>query len=346
VDQGTIPDPLTTWNTGLTLRVPVVAPRAWHDRRTARHAIGVRQLQTEDAERIVLASAAEAIVGVVTAERMAEVSRVSLKSALVTLDLNRRRARLGAASAFDVLRAEQEVAASRAQVVNADEALRLSREALGLTLGSHEPYGVTASINLNGLARDAAASCRAEPSIDLRADVRAAQRSAEVASRNVNSTRWDYFPTVDALSTATYWNDDIRTANGRHVTWTIGATLTWQLYDGGLRYGRRDTNQGQLTLAQEQLTETRRRAQVEVQQARRAVQVAEANLAVSQHTRDLAQKSAHLARFAFLNGTGTSFDLVDAARRLREAELDLAVKEFQVVRAKILALLALASCDV
>ena len=89
IEQGTIPDPLTTWNAGATLRVPVFAPRAWHDRRTARQAIDVSTLDTEDAERLVLASTAEAIVSVVTAERMAEVSRVSLRSALVTLDLNR-----------------------------------------------------------------------------------------------------------------------------------------------------------------------------------------------------------------------------------------------------------------
>jgi hypothetical protein len=31
---------------------------------------------------------------------------------------------------------------------------------------------------------------------------------------------------------------------------------------------------------------------------------------------------------------------------LREAELDLAIKEFEVVRAKVTALLALATCDV
>jgi len=345
-ERGRIPDPLTTWNAGLTARVPVLAPRAWHDRRTARHAVGTAELKTEDAQRIVLASTAESIVSVVTAERMAEVSRVSLRSALVTLDLNRRRARLGAASAFDVLRAEQEVAASRAQVVAADEALRLSREALGLALGSAEAYGVPPTIDLNGLASDAAASCRVEPSVASRPDVRAAQQNVEVAERNVQASNWDYYPTVDALSTATYWGDEKRTANGKHVTWTIGATLTWQLYDGGLRYGRRDANQGTLDLAREQLTQTKRQAEVEVVQARRSVQVAEANLAVSKQTRDLAQQSARLARLAFVSGTGTSFDLVDAARRLREAELDLAVKEFEVVRAKILAMLALASCDV
>jgi hypothetical protein len=37
---------------------------------------------------------------------------------------------------------------------------------------------------------------------------------------------------------------------------------------------------------------------------------------------------------------------VDTARRQREAELDFTIKEFDVLRAKIAALLALAACDV
>jgi hypothetical protein len=47
-----------------------------------------------------------------------------------------------------------------------------------------------------------------------------------------------------------------------------------------------------------------------------------------------------------MNGSGTSFDLVNTAQQLRAAELDLAVKEFEVLRSKIAALLALSTCNV
>jgi outer membrane protein TolC len=69
-------------------------------------------------------------------------------------------------------------------------------------------------------------------------------------------------------------------------------------------------------------------------------------LAVAARTREIAAETARLTKVAYLNGSGTSFDLVDTARRLREAELDYTVKEFDVLRAKIAALLALATCDV
>ena len=176
--------------------------------------------------------------------------------------------------------------------------------------------------------------------------MRAAQANLSISERREKGTDWSYWPTVDAVSTLTYGSNDAATANGEHVTWTVGGVLTWQLYDGGFRYGTRKSQQADIQIARESLTDTQRRAQIEVTQAMRSVKVAEANLAVSTRARDIASETARLSKVAFLNGSGTSFDLVDTARRLREAELDLAIKEFEVVRARIAAFLSLASCDI
>jgi outer membrane protein TolC len=342
----TIPDPLTTYGAGLALRVPVFAPGAWYDHGTAKDAVRVAKLDYEDAQRIVLGAVAEAIVSVITAERLAEISKVSLRSALSTLELNRRRAELGAASAIDVLRAEQEVALTRAQVVATNESVRRSRDALGLALGSSDPWGVMPSIKLDSLAADARAVCRAVPNVDARPDVRAARARSELAERTTEGVDWSYWPTVDFVSNLDWFSNERATANQKHVTWTIGGLLTWQLYDGGLRYGQRDAGHAEQRIAREQLTARRRQARVEITQANRGVQVAQANLAVSTQSREIARKSARLTRIAFMQGQGNSFDLVDSARRLREAELDVAVKEFELVRAQIAALLSQATCNV
>lgn len=346
VKTGKIPDPSTTWNAGLALRVPVFAPQAWYDHGTAKRGKGAARLSHADAQRQVLAQTANAIVTVVTAERVAEISRVSLKSALSTLDLNQRRAKLGAASAVDVLRAEQEVTLTRSQVVQADEGVLRAREGLGLSLGSSDPYGVMPNIRVDALASDARSVCRPVADPDTRADVRAARARVEIAERNVKSTEYAFAPTVDLLSNLGWTSNERATANQEHVTWTIGGLLTWQLYDGGLRYGTRSTNQAQKRIADEQLTQSRRLARVEANQAQRAVEVATRNLAVAGKSRQLAAEGARLSRIAFVSGHGNSFDLIDADRRLRSAELDLAVKEFELIRAQIAALLALSSCEV
>ncbi len=340
----TVPDPATTWQAGLNLRVPLLALNAWHNRGTALQQIEVARLNSKAGERVSIAAVADAVVTTVTAERLAEVSRVSLESVLSTLDLTKRRAALGAASTIDVLRVDQEVSLSRGQVVSANDGVLRAREALGAALGSAEPFGVVPSISLDALANDAKSSCR-PADVLARSDVRAAEASVGVAKRNEAGVSKTYWPTIDAVSSLNYWSP-ASGINNEHVTWSVGGVLNWSLYDGGLRYGTREQRTAETRIATEQLTEAKRRARFEVTQAFRALRSSEATLIVAAKTREIAAETARLTKVAYLNGSGTSFDLVDTARKLREAELDYTVKEFDVLRAKIAALLALATCDV
>lgn len=339
-----IPDPSTLWNARLSVRQPVLDLKSWYDIDTAELAARGAVERAEDIERQVLANVAETVVMVVTAERLAEVSRVTLRSALSTLDLTRRRARLGASSAVDVLRAQQEVALNRAQVVSANESLRRAREALGMALGYSEPWGVTRGINIDGLGGDAKRLCSPVRGIEQRSDIQAAQTDVLVARRNADSADYRLAPTVDVTTDLNYTTQPF-TANGRPMQWTIGALLTIPLFDGGARAAERQVALAQADLAEQNLIQARRDAELQVRQSMRSVAVAGENLAVGQQSRDLARETLRLAKLSFLNGKGTSFELVDAMRRYQQAELDLAVQEFEVVRARIIALLAAANCD-
>ncbi len=343
---GKLPDPATTWQASATLRVPVLAAQAWYDRGTAEAAIEVSKLSSSETERLLLAGLADAIVNVITSERLLEVSQVSLRSTLSTLDLNARRESLGGGSQVDVLRAQQEVVAARAQVIAALEGVQRSREALGLALGSEKAWSVAPDIKLDALVGDANAVCRRQRDINLRSDVLVAKSNVDLASRRLKSVDYSFYPSVDLVSTATLFSNTNQTPNRERVTWTVAGVLNWTLYDGGARYAGRDVAATQLGLAKEATTDTRRRALLQLSQTARAVKVAEANLQVSRQARDISQKSSELSKVAFINGAGTAFDVVDTERRLRSGELDLAIKEFELVKAKITALLAQASCDI
>lgn len=338
-----VPFPATVWNASAALRQPLLDLRAWHDIATSEKATEAASIGAEDVERQALGALADTIVSVTTAERLAEVSRVSLRSNLSTLDLTQRRMRLGAASAVDVLRADQEVALNRSDVVQADESVRRAREALGIALGYPEGWGVAPNISVDGLAADAQSVCTRISDPEQRSDVRAARLNAEVSERNASSVSYGNAPTVDLVSDISYTT----TPNiPRPVQWSIGAVLTIPIYDGGRLTAERGVNNATAEVARQQLTETARVARLEAIQAERSIQVAEADFIVSRQARDIAEESARLARIAFVHGTGTSFDLVDSARRQRLAEIDVTLKEFEVVRARITALLALSNCNI
>jgi outer membrane protein TolC len=343
LDGSRQPSPATVWNAGVSLRQSILDLRSWHDVGTAKAAVQAANVSAEDSERLALGALADTIVSVITAERLAEVSRVSLRSNLSTLDLTKKRTMLGAASAVDVLRAEQEVASNRADVVGADESVRQAREALGMALGFPEAWGVTSDIKVDQLATDARSVCSPLQDPEQRSDVVAARLNVEVSERNARSSSYGHAPTLDVVSDLAYSSQP---QSVRPVQWSIGAVLTVPIYDGGRLSSEREISRALAESARQQLTQTARQARLEATQAQRSVQVARANFEVSRQARDIAAESSRLARIAFVHGTGTSFDLVESARRQRLSEIDVTIKEFEVVRAQITALLALSNCNI
>jgi multidrug efflux system outer membrane protein len=341
-----IPDPDTVLVGSIDLRQPLVNLGAWYSRDTAKERVKVADLSAQDTQRQVIATVALAAVDVITKGRVAESSRVSLASGLSTLDLTERRAALGAANAVDVLRAAQEVSVSRATLVTADESLRQAREALGAALGFTGGWGVAPSLTAEELERTASTICKPLPGVEHRSDILSAESSVRAAERDRTAVDLTYVPTVDFVSSVGLTSYKEASANGKPVTWTIGGRLVWPLFDGGDRYGKARSANAAQTIAREQLTQKTRDATLEVTQADRAITVARTNLEVATTARNIAKESARLSRLAFINGNGTSFDLVDSARRLREAEIDLLIKEFGIFQARLTAFLSRANCAI
>lgn len=337
--------PATVFTARAELLVPLLSARNWYDYATAKEVTEKTALDVAETERRVIAGLAEAIVQVVTAERLAEVTRLNLASALSTLELNKRRAALGAATTVDVLRAEQEVARSRATIIQSDEALRQAREALGRAMGYSEPWGVTPSIRLDRLREDTERTCVVTEKLEDRSDLRAARAAEKIAERNVKSVDRSFIPTINGQTAFVYSTNNFATGSRGPIGWSIGAVLSWPLYEGGLRYGEKRQNEGLLEVARQQSLDAQRNAELQISQSERGVEVALQNLEVSRLGQQIAQNSAKMSRIQFVNGSGSSFDMIETQKSAREAEIDVTVKEFQLLRAEIIAFLARATCQ-
>jgi outer membrane protein TolC len=321
---------------------PVIHPREWYAIGTAKAGETVAQLGLEDTKRTIALAVANQLVAVVTAERVAELNRVGLYNALTRLELATRKTSLGSGTGLDVVRARQDVETARATLVAGDESLRQAREALGIALGLPEQVGVSPNADLNGLEKAAGKTCKAIAHVDDRADVAGLRAKIEVAHRNVNDVRYQFSPTIDfrsSLATTT-----VNTGAAPNTTWNVQAVLTVPIWDGGVKYGNLRDNSAQELEAVQKLEAGKRQAIIQVIQAKRAVGVAEDKHRVAGQARDLAAENDRLTRTSYLEGRGTSLELVTAAQQLREAEIQLALREFDVVQARVAAVLALASC--
>jgi outer membrane protein, multidrug efflux system len=300
------------------------------------------KLSVEDEKRTLALSMANQIVAVVTAERSAEINRVGLKVALEQAEITKRKQALGAANGLDVVRADQNAANARATLVTGDESLREAREALGLTLGIPEETGVAPDVNVNGLAESTLSSCRAVQRLEDRADVAASRTRLEVAKRNLRNVYFQFLPTLGAQSTIYATGNPI--VGYPNPTWNIQGVLSVPIWDGGNRYGLLMSARAAEDTAAQQLEALRRQAIIQVEQAQRQLLVAETTDRVAREQRDLAAQNDQMTQTAYMAGQGTSLELVTASEAHRQAELNLALQDFGVVKARVLAVLALATC--
>jgi outer membrane protein TolC len=334
-----------SYSASVRASISLINLQAWHQLGTAHANEDVARLSYQDLERTAAAGLATAIAQNVTAERVSELSRVGLRNALERLALTEAKERTGTATGLDIVRARQDVASARASLVNSDEALRRSRESLGLAVGYTDPVGVLPSTELSSIERSALKSCRPLPDLEHRPDLLAASKSVEIARRRATEVDLGFLPTLSAGSTLGTSVTDSSNSEA-HTTWNVQAILSVPIWDGGARYGARRSAAAAADESATSREALRRNSTVELAQARRSVDVAEESRSVAQESRDLAYEVDRLTRLAYQTGKGTSLDLVTSAAALRQAEVNLALAELGLVQARLDNLLTLANCSV
>ncbi|NUP08976.1 MAG: TolC family protein [Polyangiaceae bacterium] len=343
IETRTVPSSPTAM-ASVSVRQPLIAPRTWWAIGTAQDQVDLAKTSVEDRKRILIGSVADGIVTVVTAERQAEVNRVSYKAAQDRLRLMKKRKELGAGSDLDIVRFQQDLVVARSTLVQGDEVLRQARERLALALGTTGEYGVEPDISIDDIQDTLARACGKGDLAD-RADIRALRQQVDISERAVTDADLLYAPTADVVSQFSYSSEDL--VGDKNYAFSIQGVLTVPIWDGGARYGVRRSAVAVVKEQEERLKGAERAAKVEITQSDRSVIVAQETLAIAEAARDLAKQTDDLTRRAFEEGAQnvTSFDLVDASRRLREAEVTVTLRELELVRAKISAMLATSNCS-
>lgn len=327
----------------LSANVPVVNLAGLHALGSARESRRTASLSLAETRRQLTRGLAQALVSVSSNERLAEVNRVNLRTALERLALAQRRFELGAGTRLDVVRVEQDAQVARRNVVTGDENLRQAREALGLALGTPSAVGLKPGLELTTLLQGAKATCRTLEELGNRPDIAAARSRQLVAERAIGEVYRQYAPTLDLTSSTTALT--VNPGFAEVPIWNVGASLVLPFWDGGAREGRLRQARGQLEQSRADVTARERDVVVEVTQAKRAVQVTQETRALADRERKLAEENDRLTRRSFEVGTGTSLELVQSAGALRQAELELVLRDFQYRQAQVDAFLSEAACD-
>jgi outer membrane protein TolC len=233
---------------------------------------------------------------------------------------------VGAVPRFNVLRAEVELANAKPPLIRAQNDLRLSKESLVklLAIDSKNQTNDFTPISFEGQLiyehRAWELSKALQQALVLRPELLQAERQIGVAKANVTVASSGYKPEVSALANYN-WHDSAFSDNIDKTLhgWTVGATMSWALFDGMLTRGRVSQARAQLQEANLDYADTRREVELEVRQAYsdylQTLELIEAQM----KTVEQAEESLRLAEARFRAGTGTQLDVLSAQTALTDA---------------------------
>lgn len=324
VISGRVAQGANSLSLNVNVTVPIVAASRWGAWKRAEDGVDVATSQKRAQERDVVLAAGRAYLAVLLQKKALLVSERARDVAKQHLAFADARERGGVGTRLDVVRATQEVEATEAQLGQSRLALVRSEEALGTTLGV-----------------DQAVEAAEEPALEVaragdlreRLDLRAQARDVEAKERATHDAYRDYVPTLSASFQPFYQNP--ATITLPETGWQAQLALSVPFFDGGLRDGQDRERGALLSQARARYEDALRRARSEVRVAETTIEEAGKIVERARTSVALAREAAELAQVAYTRGASTNLELMDADRRARDAESQLALAEDAVRQARL-----------
>jgi outer membrane protein len=233
---------------------------------------------------------------------------------------------VGAVPQFNVLRAEVELANARPPLIRAQNDLRLSKEALVklLAIDSTGPRSDFTPIQFNGKlvyehrAWDLASAL--QQALDHRPELQQAEKQAGVAQAAVTVAFSGYKPETSVFGNYGWHNNPFSDElDEQRNGWTVGARMTWHVFDGMLTHGKVTQARAQLEQANLDFADMRRQVELEVRQAYSDYLQTLELIEAQKKTTEQAEESLRLAEARFREGAGTQLDVLSAQTALTDA---------------------------
>jgi outer membrane protein TolC len=236
----------------------------------------------------------------------------------------------GLASVNDVTRAELEYATAEVGVTQVKGQVETSTLQLGYLLDA--PSAVRGPLVVPEFLIEAASA--------EAADSEALIKEALARRLDIGSLRWiatsqralakvpllGFVPSLSASGRYTITNE--AGFSGQNWNWNAGATLTWSLFDGGVRFGQARERKALAKLADLDVQAATRRVDVEVREALVSLENQRASLKQATAAHGVAKKNAAETTELYRQGLASALEVADANVRLFEAEVALVQERY------------------
>lgn len=241
---------------------------------------------------------------------------------------------VGLISDFEVLRAETELGARRADLESAKSAEKIACVNLLRILAEPQDTPVVLSGKMEWAPLAAPVDPLIEEAKSQRAELLALAKGIDAAREQVTLKKAAYKPSAAAQ---VGWD---RVAGGTTIVpegWTFGVGVEWEIYTGGRRKNEVAEANAQLKSLEYQRTDIERLVELDVRQAFLRVQEAIAKIKSEKGTVALGEEGLRMAQLRFQEGVGTQTETLDAELVLTGARTQLvrALRDYAVAAAAL-----------
>jgi outer membrane protein TolC len=323
--------PLEQFAASGTLRVPLVVPTAWYDVSAAREGARAAEASTTAVRAQLRTGLAQAAYGATAIEEVVTASERAVGTASEHAKSSDRRVKAGTSPPLDSLRAQAELIRRESDLARARADLGRAQLALGVLLGRAEPIRVTVPQTPAPLLEGTATAEQVDDALARRPEM-AAERAQIDAARAQLKSSWARFA-PQLFATGSIFASDTPYPTGKKEGWRVMLELNWPLYDGGLRYGKKQQADAAIAEKNASLTAQRLTVIQQIEDAARDVSVARERLRLGEAQQKLAADAAASAQRSFDAGIASSLDTLDANDRLYQADVGLAEARAQLAQA-------------
>lgn len=151
-----------------------------------------------------------------------------------------------------------------------------------------------------------------------RAELVEAAMAVKQAEENVNKAKAGHLPSVDG-SLSKSWGGDSWSGTGDSNSWTIGAGVTWSVWDGGATNESIKVQKANLEAAKEANLEQIDAVALQVHQAYLDMKAAEQTINSTRVAVEQGQENFRIATLRYRAGVGINLDVLDAETKLSTA---------------------------
>lgn len=324
------------WNSGastFTIAQPILNLPACPLYGQAKRLLEAQTLQSSEDKRQLAFDAARAFLAVLVQESVLKAASRRLESAKATLADVTARVQAGLNSSNDITRAEILMATSEREVAIDEGIVQKAMVTLSFVTNAKvdgalvPPEATLASAEHKvGAPESLVAVAEAH-----RLNVAASKERVEAAKLFAEEPGLRFAPVLGAAAQLRGTTDS--SASGRWLDETLTLTLTWTIYDAGIRGADAKAREAQASIAQLDLQTQRRVVDADVRAAVVSLQSAQAAFDVADDVVAAAKKSVAETGELYRQGIAHAIELVDAEAQLFEAEVSFAGAQYTMVQA-------------